>query len=94
MLFKYVALDKTNQQKEGTVEAVTIDSAINAVQARGYTIMSIDPIEAGGGLESLLNIKFSLFSSVSNKDIVILSTDINLVSGSCLTTAYFSSTFR
>lgn len=77
MLFKYVALDKTNQQKEGTVEAVTIDSAINAVQARGYTIMSIDPIDAEGGLSSLLNIKFSFFGSVSNKDIVILSRQIS-----------------
>ncbi len=77
MLFKYVALDKTNQQKEGTVEAVTIDSAINAVQARGYTIMSIDPIDAESGLSSLLNIKFSFLSSVSNKDIVILSRQIS-----------------
>ena len=77
MLFKYVALDKTNQQKEGTVEAVTIDSAINAVQSRGYTIMSIDPIDADSGLSSLLNIKFTLFSGVSNKDIVILSRQIS-----------------
>jgi type IV pilus assembly protein PilC len=77
MLFKYVALDKTNQQKEGTVEAVTIDSAINAVQSRGYTIMSIDPIDAAASLSSLLNIKFSFFSSVSNKDIVILSRQIS-----------------
>lgn len=49
MLFKYVAVDKTNAQKEGTVEAVTIDSAISAVQKRGYTIVSIDPIEEGEG---------------------------------------------
>ncbi len=77
MLFKYVAVDKTNAQKEGTVEAITIDSAINAVQKRGYTIVSIDPIEEAGGLQSLLNIEFSLFNSVSNKDIVILSRQIS-----------------
>lgn len=59
------------------MEAVTIDSAINAVQSRGYTIMSIDPIDAATGLSSLLNIKFSFFSSVSNKDIVILSRQIS-----------------
>jgi type IV pilus assembly protein PilC len=77
MLFKYVAVDKTNAQKEGTVEAVTIDSAINAVQKRGYTIVSIDPIEGPGGLQSILNIEFSLFNSVSNKDVVILSRQIS-----------------
>lgn len=77
MLFKYVAVDKTNEQKEGTVEAVTIDSAINAVQKRGYTLLSIDPIEEGGGLSGLLNIEFSIFNSVSNKDIVILSRQIS-----------------
>jgi type IV pilus assembly protein PilC len=77
MLFKYVAVDKTNEQKEGTVEAVTIDSAISAVQKRGYTILSIDPIEEGGGLQGLLNIEFAIFNSVSNKDIVILSRQIS-----------------
>jgi type IV pilus assembly protein PilC len=76
MLFKYVAVDKANAQKEGTVEAVTIDSAINAVQKRGYTIISIDPIEEAGGLQGILNLEFSLFNSVSNKDIVILSRQI------------------
>ncbi len=77
MLFKYVAVDKTNAQKEGTVEAVTIDSAISAVQKRGYTIISIDPIEEGGGLEGLLKMEFAFFNSVSNKDIVILSRQIS-----------------
>jgi type IV pilus assembly protein PilC len=77
MLFKYVAIDKTNAQKEGTVEAVTIDSAISAVQKRGYTIVSIDPIEEAKGLQGMLNIEFAIFNSVSNKDIVILSRQIS-----------------
>ncbi|MEZ4195388.1 MAG: type II secretion system F family protein [Candidatus Paceibacterota bacterium] len=77
MLFKYVALDKENAQKEGTVEAVTVDSAITAVQKRGYTLVSIDPIEEGGGLNGILNIEFALFNSISNKDIVILSRQIS-----------------
>ncbi len=77
MLFKYVAIDKTNAQKEGTVEAVTIDAAISAVQKRGYTIVSIDPIESKGGLQGILNIEFAIFNSVSNKDIVILSRQIS-----------------
>lgn len=77
MLFKYVAVDKTNAQKEGTVEAVTIDSAISAVQKRGYTIISIDPIEEKSGLDGLLHMEFAFFNSVSNKDIVILSRQIS-----------------
>lgn len=77
MLFKYVAVDKNNEQKEGTVEAVTIDTAISAVQKRGYTIMSIDPIEEGRGLQALLNFEFTFLNSVSNKDVVILSRQIS-----------------
>ncbi len=77
MLFKYIAADKDNQKKEGTVEAVTIDSAINAVQKRGYTILSIDPIEESTGLQGLLHMEFAFFNSVSNKDIVILSRQVS-----------------
>ncbi len=77
MLFKYIAVDKLEVQKEGTVEAVTIDAAIGAVQRRGYTILSIDPIEEKTGIEALLNIEFSLFNSVSNKEVVILSRQIS-----------------
>jgi type II secretory pathway component PulF len=77
MLFNYVAIDNTNTQREGTVEAVTIDSAISAIQKRGYTVVSIDPENSSeGGLNNLLNMKFEFFNSVSNKDIVILSRQI------------------
>ncbi len=76
MLFNYVAIDTTNVQREGTVEAATIDAAISAVQKRGYTIVSIDPANQNGGLQALLNFEFALFNSVSNKDVVILSRQI------------------
>jgi general secretion pathway protein F len=77
MLFKYVAIDKTNIQREGTVEAPSIDAAISAVQKRGYTVTAIDPIEQKKGLQELLNFEFALFQGVSNKDIVILSRQIS-----------------
>jgi type IV pilus assembly protein PilC len=77
MLFKYTAVDKNNEQKEGTVEAVTIDAAISAVQKRGYTIMAIDPVEEGQGLSALLNLEFNFLNSISNKEIVILSRQIS-----------------
>lgn len=76
MLFNYVAIDTTNVQREGTVEAATIDAAISAVQKRGYTVVSIDPANQNGGLLALLNFDFALFNSVSNKDVVILSRQI------------------
>ena len=77
MLFNYVAVDNGNSQREGTVEAVTIDAAISAIQKRGYTVISIDPEEASeGGLKGVLNFKLELFNSVSNKEIVILSRQI------------------
>ena len=73
MLFDYVDIDSTNTEREGTVEAQSIDSAISSIQKRGYTIMSIDPKEVKN---SLLNLKFSFFEGVSNKEIVILSRQI------------------
>jgi type IV pilus assembly protein PilC len=76
MLFNYVAIDTTNIQREGTVEAATIDAAISAVQKRGYTVISIDPANEGGGLKDLLNFEFAFLNSISNKEIVILSRQI------------------
>jgi len=76
MLFNYKAIDGNNVQREGTVEAPTIDAAISAVQKRGYTLVSIDELGKSGGLSNLFNIEFNFLQSVSNKDIVILSRQI------------------
>ncbi len=76
MLFNYKAVDQSNIQREGTVEAPTIDAAISAVQKRGYTLISIDETVKSGGLSDLLNVEFTFFQSVSNKDIVIMSRQI------------------
>lgn len=73
MLFNYVAIDNVNAQREGTVDASSVDSAIAAVQKRGYTVISIDPVEEK---KSLFNIEFNFFQGVSNKEIVILSRQI------------------
>jgi type IV pilus assembly protein PilC len=73
MLFNYKAVDSSKVQREGTVEAPTIDAAISAVQRRGYTLVSIDEISPKG---SFLNIEISLFQHVSIKEVVILSRQI------------------
>ncbi|MFA5652142.1 MAG: type II secretion system F family protein [Candidatus Paceibacterota bacterium] len=70
MTFKYKALDQTGSPKDGVIEAINIDIAIDGLQKRGLSIVSIKPEEeAGTGL--LSNISF--FEKVSNKDVVILS---------------------
>jgi type IV pilus assembly protein PilC len=74
MLFSYVAVDQTNIQREGTVEAPSIDAAITAVQKRGYTLVSIDEVSSKSGI---FDIEIDLFGRVSNKDVVILSRQIS-----------------
>ena len=73
MLFSYVAIDQTNIQREGTVEAASVDAAISAVQKRGYKLVSIDEISVK---KSLFEFEISFFDRVSNKDIVIMSRQI------------------
>lgn len=77
MLFNYKAIDQANVQREGTVEAGSIDAAISAVQRRGYTLISIDEVKAKSDLLSSLSLEFNFVKSVSNKDIVILSRQIS-----------------
>lgn len=73
MLFSYKAIDKTSTPREGTVDAQSIESAIETVEARGYTIISVEPVASK---ESVFDIEISWFERVSNKEIVILSRQI------------------
>lgn len=77
MLFTYKAIDASNIQREGTVEAPTIDAAISAVQKRGYTLVGIDPVSTKLQLTELLKVNFSFFQSISYKDVVILSRQLS-----------------
>ncbi len=74
MLFVYKAIDSTNVQREGKVEASSIDAAITVIQKRGYTIINIEPIE---DKKSIFDIELSLFKSVKAKEVVILSRQIS-----------------
>jgi len=73
MLFKYKAIDQHNASREGTVEATNVDAAIATVQKRGYTVISIDPIEEK---TAFYNVEINWLQHISNKDIVILSRQI------------------
>lgn len=69
MTFKYKTIDASGSQSVGTIDAINIEVAINALQKRGLSIVSIKPADEGSFFEK--NISF--FESVSNKDVVILS---------------------
>jgi len=77
MLFNYKAIDNANIQREGTVEAPSVDAAISAVQKRGYTLVSIDETGKASGIMGMLNIELNFLQSVSNKEVVILSRQIS-----------------
>ena len=68
MLYLYKALDQTGIPKEGSIDAVTLEVAIDSLQKRGLIIASIDEANK----ESFFS-KFSFGNGVSNKDVVILS---------------------
>ncbi|MFT5180061.1 MAG: type IV pilus assembly protein PilC [Candidatus Paceibacteria bacterium] len=68
-LYIYKAIDKENNQQDGTVEAINVNVAISTLQRRGYVIKDINEAGKSGGL----NMEITLFERVKNKDIVILS---------------------
>src|SRR3989344_8269544 len=68
MLYNYQALDNAGAKKVGSIEAVTIDVAIDSLQKRGLILTEIEPAEKRSYLKG-----FSIGSGVSNKDVVILS---------------------
>jgi type IV pilus assembly protein PilC len=70
MLYKYKAILNTGEQRDGSIEAVNIDTAISSLQAKGLIISSIKPAVDNG---NSFNIEISFFNKVSTKDVVILS---------------------
>ena len=72
-LYQYTAVDKDGNQRQGTVDAVTVDIAIAALQRRGLVIVRIDESKAKSPFGS---INMSMFSRVTNADVVMLSKQI------------------
>jgi type II secretory pathway component PulF len=70
MTFRYKALDQNGNPKDGTIDAIAMEAAINGLQKRGLVVLSITPEGEGG---SFLEKNISFLERVSNKDIVILS---------------------
>lgn len=69
MLFKYKATTKDGEERNGSIDAISVDVAIGALQKRDLIIISVEPAE-GGGIIKILN---EALESVKTKDVVILS---------------------
>lgn len=72
MLFGYHALDADGHEREGTVEALSMDTAVSTLQRRGLIVSSITPAEE----KSMWQMDLPFFNRVSNKEVVILSRQI------------------
>src|SRR3989338_2750570 len=69
-VFTYSALDSEGNKRDGTIDAVSIDLAITALQRRGLIVASIDPVnKKSAGLQTRL----ALFDRVAGSDIVMVS---------------------
>lgn len=71
-LFTYKAVDKEGAGREGTIDAVSIDVAITALQRRELVISSIEPVK--DAVSPWMRI--SLFDRITNADIVMVSRQI------------------
>jgi type IV pilus assembly protein PilC len=71
-LFKYTALDKDGNERQGTIDAVNMDVAIAALQRRELILSGIDPAQS----TSLLSTKLSFFNRITNADVVMLSRQV------------------
>lgn len=72
MIFKYNAIGKDGNDKSGTIDAMSMDAAVSTLQRRELIISAITPVNDG----SILSMQLTIFSRVSNKEIVILSRQI------------------
>lgn len=72
MLFSYTAIDKDGNERSGTIDALSMDVAVTALQRRSLVVSSIKPANEKG----LLSLEIELFGGVSNREIVILSRQI------------------
>lgn len=69
MLFKYTVITQAGVEQDGTIDAVSEDSAITTLQRNGYVITQIKSADKKSGFGG----NITLFEHVSQKEIVILS---------------------
>lgn len=72
MLFNYKALDSSGRPLAGSIDALTVEIAIDALQRRGFIISNVAPAEK----PSLFTRDIALWRRVRGKDVVVLSRQI------------------
>jgi type II secretory pathway component PulF len=65
MLYLYKALENTGEKKEGTIEAVSIEVAIDSLQKHGLIITEINPAEKESWLENFIQTNGHTFQRTS-----------------------------
>ncbi|OGG54673.1 hypothetical protein A3C20_01990 [Candidatus Kaiserbacteria bacterium RIFCSPHIGHO2_02_FULL_55_25] len=70
-VFNYTALDSDGHERQGTIDAVSMDVAITALQRRGLVVSFVAPVE-----KSMFGGSISFFDRVTNADVVMLSRQI------------------
>lgn len=73
MLYKYTYIDDTGAEKEGTIDAVNDEVAINSLQSRGIVLTSIKSADE----KSFLEMDIKIFERVSTREVVIMSRQIS-----------------
>lgn len=68
-VFNYTALDNEGHERQGTIDAVSEDVAIAALQRRGLIVSSI----GAAASKAVLDTRISFFERVTNADVVMLS---------------------
>lgn len=72
MIFRYKVITKEGQTKEGTIDAISPDLAVSALQKRGFIVVSVQEGEAKGMLQKSI----PFFDKVNQKDVVIMSRQV------------------
>ncbi len=68
-VFNYTALDSQGNERQGTIDAVTQDVAITALQRRGLIVSSVSPAAS----KAVLDTRISFTERITNADVVMLS---------------------
>ncbi len=72
MLYNYIAVNNVGAEKRGTIEAVSQDAAITALQRRGLIVVSVLDEQKKTFFEK----DFSFFERIKVRDVVVLSRQI------------------
>lgn len=72
MIFRYKVITQEGVSKEGTIDAISSDLAVSALQKRGFIVVSVQE----GEQVSLLKKSIPFLDRVNQKDVVIMSRQI------------------